>query len=154
MQQVRVELRINAPIERVFEVVADHERFLRRQMERALKYLQAGRVDRCGLGCIRKVTVGKRAWYVEEITAWKSPAYFEYTIRKASIPIRHEVSRLTFKVVDGATDVEWTSRFDISIPLLGGLLGARARKLYTKAFTNLFVAAKTQLETRPTSVTH
>jgi hypothetical protein len=147
MRNVRVKIHINAPIERVFAEVSDHERFLRADDGTATTLLRAGDTDRAGLGCMREVKVGRRARYVEEITAWQRPCYFEYTIREASLPIRHEVSRLSFTAAAGGTDVEWTSRFEIPIPIIGGFLGAKAEKLYSKAFTGLLIAAKARLET-------
>ena len=108
--------------------------------------IQEGNTERNGLGCVRKVEAGKRAWYVEEITAWDRPAYFEYTIRSASLPIQHEGSRLSFAATNAGTDVEWSSRFRIPIPILGGLLGKRAAKLYAHAFTRFLTAAKVRLE--------
>jgi hypothetical protein len=146
MRSVQVNVHINAPIERVFETISDHEQFLRSADGTRTKLLQEGSAERNGLGCIREVSVGKRAWYVEEITAWNRPASFEYTIRRASMPIRHEGSRLSFTEIGGGTDVQWSSRFSIPIPILGGLLGAAAEKLYSKAFAALLATAKAQLE--------
>jgi uncharacterized protein YndB with AHSA1/START domain len=146
MRDVHVNIHINAPIGQVFEAVSDHERFLVTADGTRTKLLRRGSAERNGLGCVREVKVGRRAWYVEEITAWERPAYFEYTIRNASMPIHHERSRLRFTAADGGTDVEWTSRFTIPIPILGGFLGATAAKLYSKAFTGLLTAAKAQLE--------
>lgn len=146
MRNVRVMVHINAPIERVFDAVTDHERFLRADDGTATTLLRAGDREAVGLGCMREVKVGHRARYLEEITAWQRPDYFEYTIREASLPIRHEVSRLTFTAAAGGTEVEWTSRFAIPIPLIGGFLGAKAEKLYAKAFTGLLTAAKSRLE--------
>jgi len=146
MRSVQVNVHINAPIERVFETISDHERFLRSADGTRTKLLQEGSAERNGLGCVREVSVGKRAWYVEEITAWERPAFFEYTIRRASMPIRHEGSRLTFTEVGGGTDVQWSSRFTIPVPILGGLLGAAAERLYSKAFTTLLETARVQLE--------
>jgi uncharacterized protein YndB with AHSA1/START domain len=148
MPNVHVKVHINAPIEQVFDAISDHEQFLRADDGTATTLLRAGATERTGLGCLREVKVGRRARYLEEITAWQRPAYFEYTIRKASMPIRHEVSRLTFTAAAGGTDVEWTSRFAIPIPVIGGFLGAKAEKLYCKAFTSLLAAAKARLETR------
>jgi len=146
MRAVQVKIHIHAPIEQVFDAISDHERFLVGADGTKTKVLHGGGSEQNGLGCIREVKVGRRAWYVEEITAWARPFYFEYTIRKASMPIRHEGSRLSFTVADGGTDVEWTSRFSIPIPILGGILGAMAARLYSKAFTGLLMAAKAQLE--------
>jgi hypothetical protein len=150
MQHVHVEVHINAPIDKVFETICDHEHFIFTPDGTHTEIVKPGQSERYGLGCIRRVTVGTRAWYVEEITAWKRPSYFEYTIREASMPIRHTVSRLTFDAIDRGTDVHWTSQFQIPIPIIGRLLGARAKKLYAKAFYELLDAAKTRLET-PTS---
>ena len=146
MRTVLIKMHINAPIEQVFEAISDHERFLVAADGTSTKVLQAGPSERNGLGCIREVKVGQRAWYVEEITAWQRPSYFEYTIRKASMPIHHEGSRLSFAAADGGTNVQWSSRFSIPIPILGIFLGATAAKLYSKAFTGLLTAAKAQLE--------
>ena len=62
------------------------------------------------------------------------------------MPIRHEGSRLSFTEVGGGTDVQWSSRFSIPVPILGGLLGAAAERLYSKAFTALLATAKVELE--------
>jgi Polyketide cyclase / dehydrase and lipid transport len=146
MHEVQVNIHINAPIEQVFETISDHQQFLSSADGTVTTLLQEGKSERNGLGCIRQVKVGRRAWYVEEITAWERPIHFEYTIRKASMPIRHEVSRLSFTAANGGTDVQWSSRFSIPIPIVGLFLGAKAVNLYTKAFGALLKAAKAQLE--------
>ena len=146
MRSVQVNIHINAPIEQVFEAISDHEQFLRSADGTKTKLLQEGSAERNGLGCVREVSVGKRAWYVEEITAWNRPASFEYTIRRASMPILHEGSCLSFTEVGSGTDVQWSSRFRIPIPILGGLLGAAAERLFSKAFADLLATAKVQLE--------
>lgn len=145
MPSVQVNVHFNAPIEQVFAAVSDHERFLNASDTRT-KLLQPGTTERNGLGCIREVAVGRRAWYVEEITAWEKPAYFEYTIRRASMPMRHEGSRLSFAAVAGGTDVQWTSRFTIPFPILGRFIGVMAVRLYSKAFTKFLNATRLKLE--------
>jgi uncharacterized protein YndB with AHSA1/START domain len=85
---VQVQVHIDAPIDRVFEAVTDHEVFLRTEDGATrTKLLRPGSADRNGLGCIREVRVGRRMRYVEEITAWERPASFEYTIREVSMPM-------------------------------------------------------------------
>jgi uncharacterized protein YndB with AHSA1/START domain len=146
MQHVVVQVYIDAPIERVFDAVSDHERFLSADDGTKTKLLREGTAERNGLGCIREVRVGRRARYVEEITAWERPFSFEYTIRETSLPLRHQGSRITFTAKRGGTDVEWTSRFAITVPVLGRFLRARAERRYAKAFTGLLQAAKARLE--------
>jgi len=147
MTEVRVRVHIDAPRERVFDAVSDHEAFLQHAADgTSAKVVRPGAVDLNGLGCLREVSVANRASYVEEITAWQRSASFEYTIRKTSLPLRHEVSRLTFTATGAGTDVEWTSRFAITVPIIGPLLGALARRRFAAAFTALLLAAKARLE--------
>jgi hypothetical protein len=146
VQEVRVQVHFVAPIERVFDLVSDHETFLRSTDGTSTRIMRDGLPERNGLGCLREVRAGRRARYVEEITSWQRPSSFEYMIRETSLPLRHAGSRLAFVSQGDGTDVEWTSRFEITVPLLGGLLGKRAARLFTKAFTELLVAAKVRLE--------
>ena len=146
MELVQVHVHIEAPVEKVFDAVSDHERFLRTEDGVSARIMRPGTPGRDGLGCLREVRVGRRARYVEEITAWQRPVGFEYQIRESSLPLRHAGSRLTFTPRARGTDVEWTSRFELTVPLLGRLLGARARRLYAASFTTLLRQAKARLE--------
>src|SRR5919198_3737750 len=96
MPEVRVHVHIEAPVERVFDAVSDHETFLRSEGGVSATVLRAGQPQRNGIGCLREVRVGRRVRYVEEITAWERPSSFEYVIRETSLPLRHAGSRLTF----------------------------------------------------------
>jgi hypothetical protein len=146
MPEVHVRVHIEAPVERVFDVVSDHETFLRSEGGVSATVLREGERERNGTGCLREVRVGRRVRYVEEITAWHRPTSFEYMIRETSLPLRHAGSRLTFTPEGRGTDVEWTSRFEITVPLIGRLLGIRARRIYAASFRDLLLAAKARLE--------
>ncbi len=138
-------MHVAAPVEQVFDAVSDHESFLRDGVT-AAKIVRDGQPGRNGLGCMREVSIRGKVRYLEEITAWERPAAFEYTIRKSSLPLRHEGSRLAFTARDGGTDVEWTSRFAVTVPVVGRLLEWRAKHLYETAFTGLLRQAKSRLE--------
>jgi len=146
MHEVRVHVHIEAPVEQVFDAVSDHESFLRSEGGVRARVVRAGEPERNGLGCLREVRVGRRVRYVEEITAWQRPLAFEYMIRETSLPLRHAGSRLTFTPHGSGTNVEWTSRFEITVPILGRLLGVRARRIYAASFKGLLLAAKVRLE--------
>ena len=96
MHEVRVKVHIEAPVERVFDAVSDHESFLRSEAGVRARVMRAGEPERNGLGCLREVWVGRRVRYVEEITAWQRPLAFEYMIRETSLPLRRAGSGLTF----------------------------------------------------------
>ncbi len=143
---VRVLIHIDAPVDRVFDAVSDHEVFLRTDDGTTAKIVREGATERNGLGCIREVNAGRRARYVEEITAWERPTGFAYTIRETSLPLRHLGSRLAFRPSGGGTDVEWTADFEVTVPIVGRLLRAWVDRRLARAFTEMLVAAKSRLE--------
>lgn len=145
METVRVVVHIDAPVERVFTAVSDHERFLTGD-DTTVTILRPGDFDRNGLGCVREVRVGRRARYVEEITAWQPPSFFEYTIRETSLPLRHHGSHITLEAWGEGTDVAWTAQFEVTVPVVGGLLASRVSRRLTTAFTSRLLATKTVLE--------
>jgi hypothetical protein len=84
--------------------------------------------------------------FVEEVTAWARPSSYEYLIRESSIPIRHEGGRVSLTANGGGTNVEWSSSFEIAIPLLGPLIGLGMRAFAASRFSRLLRAAKSELE--------
>ncbi|AUX28016.1 MULTISPECIES: SRPBCC family protein [Sorangium] len=149
MAEVHVNVYIHAPVERVFDAVADHESFLRSGDGTHTKLIRPGLTERNGLGALREVRVGKRIRYVEEITAFERPSSFDYQILESTQPLQHHGSRLRFTSRGDGTEVDWTSRFDVPVPLVGDLLGSLARRLFTAAFTELLLAEKARLEASP-----
>ncbi|HEY2516439.1 MAG TPA: TrmO family methyltransferase [Polyangiaceae bacterium] len=146
MQDIRVRVHFDAPIDRVFDAVSDHESFLHSPDGTRTTILRPGAEEPNGLGCLREVRAGRRARYVEEITRWDPPNSFGYTIRESSLPLKHEGSLLTFTPSGEGTIVEWGSRLDVTVPVVGGFLGARAKHTLERAFTSLLVAAKPRVE--------
>ncbi|XXX77227.1 SRPBCC family protein [Sorangium sp. So ce134] len=146
MEEVHVNVYIHAPVERVFDAVADHESFLRSADGTHTKVIRPGLTERNGLGALREVRAGKRIRYVEEITAFERPASFDYQILESTQPLRHHGSRLRFTARGDGTEVDWTSRFEIPVPLVGNPLGSLARRLFIAVFTDLLLAEKARLE--------
>jgi hypothetical protein len=143
---VNVHVLICAPIDRVFDAVSDHETFLRTKDGTRTRLLRPGSSERNGLGCVREVTAGPRVRYVEEITAWERPVSFEYTIREASMPMRHMGSRLAFASRGTGTDVVWTARFEIPVPVVGSPLRLWLEGHLARAFDEMLAVAKARLE--------
>jgi hypothetical protein len=145
MQEVRVLIHFGVPIERVFDAVSDHESVLRDGRTKT-RVVRPGAADRNGLGCMREVTVGGRGKILEEITLWERPTRFDYAIRQAPIPVRHEAGSMRFVANGSGTDVEWTSRFTIPVPIVGGLFGKLAGSAFSRVFRTFLTAARARLE--------
>lgn len=149
MEEIHANVYIHAPIGRVFDAVSDHESFLHAEGSTSTKILRPGAEERNGLGCLRDVRVGPRVSYVEEITAWERPSSFEYQIRETSHPIRHHGARMRFIPRGEGTEIDWTSRIELTIPIVGRSLGPLFRRILTAAFTEFLLAAKARLEVSP-----
>lgn len=146
MEEVHVNVYIHAPAERVFDAVSDHARFLSNEDGLCTTILKPGIEEHNGLGCVREVKVGRGARYVEEITAWERPSSFDYQIRGTSQPLRHHGARVRVIPRGEGTEIDWTTRFEITLPLVGRALGPLFRRMLTAAFTELLLAEKARLE--------
>jgi hypothetical protein len=145
MEEIVIRLRFAASRERVFDVVADHESFLSNAGTRTV-ITRSGEPERNGKGCVRTVHASPGVRFVEEITEWERPASYQYLIRESSLPIRHHGGELTFAEEDDGTVVNWTTRFEIPVPLVGRLLEKAAKRALTRAFNEFLRQAKAQME--------
>lgn len=146
MREVHVNVYIHAPIERVFEAVADHESFLCSDDGTRASIARPGSSDRNGLGCLREVRGPKGVHFIEEITSFSRPSGFDYQIRKASLPLRHHGGQVRLTARSDGTEVDWTSSFDITVPLVGGALERLAAAILTATFTDMLLRAKARIE--------
>ena len=89
-RSIRVERRLDAPPEAVFEVVADHARYDRFDGVRRSELHRQGDPSPNGLGAVRWVWLGPLR-FEEEITAFEPPTRMDYLIRDVrGLPFRHE----------------------------------------------------------------
>lgn len=145
MQEIHANVYIDAPIERVFDAISDHERFLSNVHVRTT-VTRAGTNHRNGLGALREVWAGTRIRYLEEITAFERPSRFDYLIRESTMPVRHHGAQLRFTARGEGTEVDWTSRVEVPVPVAGPWLERLLRPMFTAIFTELLLAAKARLE--------
>ena len=129
MKTITVTRTINAPIEKVFDLLADHGNYKANFGVKDSKLLKEGKPDKNGLGAVRWINAGA-IQFEEEITAWERPRRFDYLITKCTAPLEHQGGSLRFENVNGATKVTWTSAMRVKVPVIGGLLtGVMVKKL-------------------------
>lgn len=122
MRTVRVEREISAPIESVFDVLADHAGYDRFRPVRRSELTRPGRDDQNGVGAVRTVWVGPLR-FTEEITVYERPTRLDYLIVAVNVPFEHKggTIRLDQSGREG-THATWTSTFRCPARLLGGPL--------------------------------
>jgi hypothetical protein len=142
---------VDAPIERAFADVSDHEVCLS-QLGTICRLTREGTPHRNGQGAVREVVWGSLT-FSEEILAFDPPRRFDYVIRQLvnnktgrSQPIKHERGWMLFHEEAGRTHIDWHSQFRVPIPILGWFLermvGARTRA----AFSDVLARAKARIE--------
>jgi uncharacterized protein YndB with AHSA1/START domain len=125
-QEVQLQQRVAAPIDRVFREISDHCGMHRWLVPGAkIRLDPEGKPDRNGVGAVRII---ERAGFSahERIVSFEPPHRFSYTVL-SGIPIRNHLGTVSLSEVDGATNIDWTIRFDPKVPASGRILALFVR---------------------------
>jgi uncharacterized protein YndB with AHSA1/START domain len=128
-EEVRLQARVNAPLESVFAFCADHERFVRLLGGRCRR-IKEGTGDPNGVGSVRRIGSGPLA-FEETIVTFEPNRRIEYTVTRGS-PIKNHLGTVDFREADGATEIDYVIRFDGKLPLIGGLLAIALRHAWAR----------------------
>ncbi|MFG2140940.1 SRPBCC family protein [Streptomyces sp. NPDC048650] len=151
METMTVERVIHAPIDDVFAWLTTTTNYTSSPLVLRCRLTRHGDAARYGVGAVRS-HLWLIGWFRERITRYDPPYTTEYVVERSLPPSRHELGRMTFTEVDGGTQVRWTTRAEIPLPLLGDLLTRRlARPIITRTFRNILDAANTALTPHPQS---
>jgi hypothetical protein len=153
MPEVHARQRFAAAPAAVFAALSDHAAFLSGGGVRC-RLLREGDAARDGVGAVREVRTGGLV-FVEDIVAFEPPLRFAYVIRSLAttggraLPIRHERGWMAVTPEDGGTRVDWHSRFEIALPLLGPLLAPLVALRIRRGFGTLLARAARRLAAEP-----
>jgi uncharacterized protein YndB with AHSA1/START domain len=136
-RSIRVERRLDAPPEAVFEVVSDHARYDRFEGVRRSELVEPGEPAPNGLGAVRLVWLGLLR-FEEEITAFEPPQRLDYLIRDVkALPFRHEGGSIRLEPDGTGTHAVWTSSFEIPIPVIGGAMDRIFKRQLERGFAHV-----------------
>jgi uncharacterized protein YndB with AHSA1/START domain len=133
MATIRVEKTLAAPIDGVFELLSDHANYKQFRGVTSSKLIREGTDERNGRGAVRAIATGPIR-FEEEITAFERPTRMDYLIRKINVPLRHHGATITLESVGAAARVLWISRFDITVPAVGGAAGRAIAVTFRRGF--------------------
>jgi uncharacterized protein YndB with AHSA1/START domain len=121
-RSIRIERRLDAPPEAVFEIIADHARYDRFDGIRRSELIETGDPAPNGLGAVRWIWLGPLR-FEEEITAFEPPWRMEYLIRDVRLlPFHHQGGSIRLAPDGAGTHAVWTSTFEIPIPFVGSAM--------------------------------
>jgi hypothetical protein len=155
MYHIHVTVSIDAEQEKVFALLADHERFIRGP-DTKCRLTTAGREDRNGVGAVREVTATGSV-FTEEVIEFDPPRHYAYIVRTLTGPIglptpfTHERGWIDLSRDGDKTRVDWQSRFGMPVPLAGWALERIVGPRIRHAFVQFLGAAKLELERGPRS---
>jgi uncharacterized protein YndB with AHSA1/START domain len=131
MVEIHVERTIDAPVERVFDWLAEPTNLAAAPL--ALKAGYAKDSPGAGAGALRQVT-GVGTWFREKITAYDRPRSYSYLIVRSFPPFNHEGGTLTFTPSGDGTHVDWLSNYTHPAWAGGKLLEAVSYRLLRSSF--------------------
>ena len=136
MHTIVVERTIKAPIEKVFDLLADHANYKQFPGVTGSVLLKEGAPERNGAGAVRRIETPK-GWFEETITAFERPKRFDYRITKTSLPLEHQGGSVRCESTAEGTRVTWTSVVRVKVPVIGGLLTRIVAPTLGKAFGSM-----------------
>jgi polyketide cyclase/dehydrase/lipid transport protein len=143
MVEIHVEQTIAAPVEQVFDWLADPANLTAAPL--VLKASWAKGSSGPGAGALREV-VGVGTWFREEITAYDRPRSYSYLIVRSFPPFNHEGGTLTFDASGNGTHVDWLSNYTHPAYAGGKLMEAVSYRLLRSSILAIFAACAKALE--------
>lgn len=143
--QTVIEAEIAAPIETVFDRLADHNRmgeWLAADITRT-RESENNAEGVNGTGSVRTIRMFKVLEFDETVVRSEKPHTIEYRITRGS-PLRNHLGRITLKQNGAAVAVHWEIVFDMAIPFTGKLTAF----LLNAAIGSGLATLKKQLESR------
>ena len=137
MIAVHAERTLDAPIDGVFEVLADHANYDRFGWIRRAELVRPGESDRNGVGALRRVAIGPLV-FEEAVTEFEPPTRLSYLILKINAPaFRHEGGTVDLgELPGGRTGAVWTSEFELAVPGAGRLLERAIAPVFSRGFAS------------------
>jgi hypothetical protein len=116
-----IEIRETLPFkaEEAFERLADHNG-LGRILLIPVKRVREGEDETNGVGSVRRMGL----WpldFEETVTAFERPSRIDYRITRGT-PLRAHQGSLRFTPKGKKTEVVWTIRYDVPVPVLGSVV--------------------------------
>ena len=131
MVEIHVERTIDAPVERVFDWLAEPANLAAAPL--ALKAGYAKGSPGTGAGALRQVT-GVGILFREKITSYDRPRSYSYLILRSVPPFNHEGGTLTFTPSGDGTHVDWLSNYTHPAWAGGKLLEAVSYRLLRSSY--------------------
>ncbi|MBK9730391.1 MAG: SRPBCC family protein [Chitinophagaceae bacterium] len=147
MATIYNEITINAPVEKIWEVLANIEMLER--YDPTVKKSIALSENKSGLNAKRKVLMlDNKNWFDEKVTVFKPAEALTYQLTDCSFPIKGLQHSYSFEKIGNQTKVKQVMHYTVKFGLLGKLLDAvMIRKQSDSGIKKFFDGLKSYAET-------
>lgn len=137
MTTLQNEIVINAPIEKIWEALANIEEL--EKFDPTVKKSSAVSQTKSGIGATRKVDMqdGKN-WFEEKVTVFKSNEALTYQLTDCSFPINGLKHSYSFEKSGNQTKVKQVMEYTVKFGLLGKLLDSLMIRKKTNGGIKIF----------------
>src|SRR5438552_14697354 len=147
MAIIKNEITINAPIEKIWNLLTDLE--MLDKYDPTVKKATLISTEKIGIGAKRKVLMcdGKN-WFDEKITVFKPNEALTYQLTDCSFPIKGLTHSYSFENIGTQTKVKQEMQYTVKFGLFGKLLNAiMIRKQSDTGIKKFFAGLKSYVET-------
>lgn len=123
MTKIEISARSGAPVERVWELLADARGWPAWTPFEAAELEREGTPLPDGVGAIRRLTLGKRVTR-ECVVAFEPPCWLAYQLL-SGLPLRSYRADVTLRGAADGTEITWVSEFEPLVPGTGWLVKRR-----------------------------
>ncbi len=145
MKTIDLALRINAPIEKCWDVLSDQEGYTFAKQVNSAKLVKHGTPDKNGVGAVLKLwALGCPVTW--EVVSFEPPKRFEYRITKFPFPFNHVIGTVDLTENGSATDVHWVSPFEVPVPGLSTITEPLIKAVFGFVHMSVLKQAKKLVE--------
>lgn len=144
-QEIELCVYIEAPRERVFDALSDYSQFFRGGSVKYCHVTPAPVPPPAGVGALREVQNGG-VHFVEEITGYVRPERIDYQVLRCSLPLDHKGGSTRFLERGTGTEVRWTSRFVVPVPLFSKTATKLFGMMLVSELNRMLIQTKHELE--------
>jgi uncharacterized protein YndB with AHSA1/START domain len=137
-QQIIITQRFNAPVETIFNLLTDHEKFGKIIKAKIKRVIDSPDENKNGKGSVRRIYLLPGVTFEESVVKFEPNRFMEYTVSKGS-PIKNHKGRMEFTEEAGKTSVTYFIDFEPKRPffLIGSLIKKIIEKPMVKGFEKL-----------------
>ena len=136
MKTVRLHHDYSAPVERLFDHLAEHEN-LAPLFGTRTERVRDGDAERNGVGSVRRLSFGGLMPFEETVTVFVPNERIEYRISKGT-PMRDHIGVMEFSSTpSGGSQLDYAISFDAAVPGLAAVVAAAVQRSVSRGLAKL-----------------